>query len=464
MISLLFFLLACTCRDEAIEQVVLISVDTLRADYLGCYGNNIVQTPNIDRLAEEGVLWENHFVTAPTTLASHAALMTSTYPHTHGAPRNGFVMDEANLTLAEVFSQNKWTTAAFVGAFPLQSHFGFDQGFSTFDEEMEEKTPGIIDKFTQRNAAAVTEATLDWVKNHDKNKLFLFVHYYDVHSPYQAPEPYDTMYAEREAYILGTNDDVKMVQRGVREGTRGGFRGSEVLRWCYAGEVTWTDHQIGRLLEGLATMGIGERALIVLTSDHGETMAEFPNTEVWAHGASVFDTTMHVPLIFRVPQGPRGVRRQGLASQIDVMPTILELVNLPLPPQAQGQSMVDALHDDGSLRSEVFAEATKPYTPQSGYEQEVKWTNEKKARAIRTTEHKLIYTPHLGKKMLFAIPDEQRDLLAEQAPGAPELADTLADRLTEWDATANPLPSVFDGGKSTAKMLKALGYVDEEDP
>ena len=460
MIPLLLLLLACTCRDEAaIEQVVLISIDTLRADFLGCYGNQVVETPYIDWIAAEGVLFENHFVTAPTTLASHAALMTSTYPHTHGAPRNGFILNEANLTLAEVFSQNNWNTAAFVGGFPLKSHFGFGQGFSTFDEEMAERTPGIIDKFTQRDAATVTDATLAWLEKNAEKQLFLFVHYYDVHSPYQAPVPYSTMYFERSAFIQGTADDIKMVQRGIKEGKPGGFRGSEVLKACYAGEVSWTDLQIGRLIEGMAKLGIGEQALIIVTSDHGETMAEFPDKEVWAHGVGVFDTTVHVPLIFRLPGGPAGVRRNALASQIDVMPTILELVGLPLPPQAEGQSMVPLIREDIPFRTEIFAEATKPYNTMAGYEEGVTWTNEKKARAIRTDSHKLIHTPHLHEDLLFSLPDEQTNLL--QAPGSRELAKSLKDQLFEWDATANPLPSDFDGGKSTAKMLEALGYIDE---
>jgi hypothetical protein len=164
-------------------RVILISLDTTRADHLSCYGSPLVKTPNIDRLARESVVFRQVTSAAPTTLASHTSIMTGLYPHTHGVVRNGFTLSAENETLAQILKRSGFRTAAFLGSFALDRRFGFDRGFDVFDETFDIALDARNFDQDQRRAAAVTDAALSWVEKAPREPAFLFVHYFDAHVP-----------------------------------------------------------------------------------------------------------------------------------------------------------------------------------------------------------------------------------------------------------------------------------------
>ena len=430
------------------DHLLMISIDTLRADFLGCYGHPYVQTPHIDRLAREGLLFEQHVSVAPETLPSHMSLMTGNYPRTHGTPRNRFIVRDENVMFAERLRGRGFDTAAFIAALPLSHHFNFDQGFDHFDEPP--RLPG------RRNARAVTDAALEWLRAGEFGPSFVFVHYFDVHAPYENGEPYDSMY--RQGASDARRPRTGEVARALRQGSPEAQALTATSRAYYAGGVSFVDEQIGRLLEGLRELDLLDRTLIVVTSDHGESMDVHP-LEYWNHGLSVFDEALRTPLILRFPGAWNGGTRIGhLVANIDVMPTLLELLDLPLPPGIEGRSFLSLLQGGSDpVREAVFVEATKPAVP--AFEEGTKWTNERKMRGIRTASWKLVYLPSAERYQLYDVgsdPDETNDL-AQSAPDQ-RLLEELRERLEAWagDSVQPTVPATLDA--QVREQLRALGY------
>ena len=449
--------------DPDIKHVILISIDTLRADRLGCYGHQFIKTPHIDQLAAEGVLFEQHVNAAPTTLNSHTCLMTGTYPHTHGAPRNGFILNDQNVMLAEVLKENGFTTAAFIGAYPLHSRFNFAQGFDYYDEHFEIiRGQAQVDQ-DQRIAARVTDSAVAWLEENRPRRMFLFVHYFDVHWPYAPPPPYDRLYRQDDQPFGGSLMEIGMVRKALYQNRDGMQWQCAALDALYCGEVTYTDTQIGRLFEVLRQGKLYDESLIVLTADHGEAMNE--HWEIWDHGFSTYQTTISTPLIIRQPGGKLGgTRYPNLLSNIDVMPTILDRLGLGHPQRVEGVSFAPLL--DGQEvppRRPVFAEATKPFGPR--YEDHPLWTNALKCRAVCTPRYKFIYRPIALTEELFdlqADPQEQDNLLQRPNEEIMKRAGELSKLLQAWGKSAKPLDSTRDDSKETVRKLRALGYMDSE--
>ena len=177
--------------DGPVRHVVFISLDTTRPDHFGFYGSPTVRTPNLDKLASESIVLDDFMTVAPTTLASHASLFTGKYPHSHGTPRNGFLVNDENVMLAELLQEAGFSTAGFAGAFPLASQFGIAQGFDHWNEEFERLDDALVN---ERAADRVTDAVIQYLDEADLGrKQFLFVHYFDPHAPYVSPSPYDTL-------------------------------------------------------------------------------------------------------------------------------------------------------------------------------------------------------------------------------------------------------------------------------
>ena len=355
---------ACSAPNAASgpPHVILITIDTLRADHLTSYGHPATRTPNLDGLAERGVRFDQVTTAAPTTLASHTSIFTGRYPRAHGVPRNGFTVHSNNVTLAEALGQSGYRTAGFIGSFALESRFGISQGFSHWDEAFEQFVDGRNHDQNQRPAGAVTDAVLDWLDGVDADEapLFLFAHYFDPHASYAPPAEFARAHVPDGASLAGTFEDVErsilthQVERGsaplglARQIERGLDRAALMdadgqplgddrrLAGLYAGEVDYVDVEIGRLLDGLAQRGIGDDALIVVTADHGETFWE--HADVWNHGLWVYETTVRVPLIVRAPgMSNRGRVIDTPVSTVDVAPTILSAVGIDAPPRRRGR-------------------------------------------------------------------------------------------------------------------------------
>jgi len=444
---------------------VLVSIDTLRADFLEPYGHSWVRTPCFAQLAQEATLFEQHWSVAPSTLAAHASMMTGLHPHGHGAPRNSFRLPQENLTLAELLSKEGFATAAFIGGYPLSARFAFAQGFQVFDERFDQqpRSGGCGDEplleQSQRDAASVTAAVLDWLPAWGGERLFLFVHYFDPHAPYTAPAPYDRMYRDDGLSMEGSLQDRKRVRRGLRAG--GMAEESRALMAAYGAEVTYVDHQLGRLLQGLDERGLLNEALLAVTADHGEAMAQ--HWEIWNHGQSTYEDTIRTPLLLRLPGGIGGGQRVSEpVSAVDLLPTTLELLGVAAPGALHGRSLAPALAGGALAERPLYAEATKPANAE--YESGQAWRNARKCHALRQGRYKLLHCPQRGLTELYDLqddPDEQRDLLQDpRDPALRQRGRTMLRELETWIASASGREGQEDLSVESRLRLQALGYLE----
>lgn len=442
------------------RHVVLISLDTTRADQFGLYGNQEVRTPRLDALASESIVLDDLMTVVPTTLASHVSLMTGKYPHSHGTPRNGFMVNDGNAMLAEILRERGFTTAGFAGSFALASRFGFTQGFDHFDENFERFAGEQGRQQNERTAEAVTRSVVDWLDTSGvPDRLFLFAHYFDAHAPYEAPAPYETLYDSRGREGLPDWRTLRPTELAHRERDEI----AERMALQYAAEISYMDHHVGELLDALRERGILDEALVVVTSDHGENFWE--HAASFDHGWNTYETTMRAVGILRLPGGQHGgTRIAGVAASIDLMPSVLRLLEAEWPDDVEGEPIGLLPPPAAPLVRTRFGQATKPW---QGVEDDSRWTNIAKARCIREGRYKLIQVPYLGKRELYDVvadPLEQNDLLLDGSDDSIAIADTLGAKLEAWAESAAPLPSRFEPSQreETIERLKALGYLGGE--
>lgn len=321
----LLALLACGCGNARPTNVLLITIDTLRADHLGCYGFALARTPEIDRLAAEGVLAVDAAATAPITLPSHSSIMTGLLPPAHGVRDNGaYALGEDALTLAERLQAAGYRTHAVVSALVLNRRYNLDQGFEEYDDDLwsedEPKLFMIRDRPAPRTAARAVRWLESWREDRAGKPFFLWVHFFDPHQPHQAPQAIAALAASP-----------------------------------YDAEITVADSGVGRLLAYLRSHGELDDTLVVLTADHGESLGEHGEK---THAVFIYDATVRVPLLLRLPRLlERGSRYEGPVSSIDLLPTILAAVGLEAGDTVQGENLWPALRGEApappqSLRSQ----------------------------------------------------------------------------------------------------------------
>jgi arylsulfatase A-like enzyme/Tfp pilus assembly protein PilF len=296
-------------RIEPVNLVV-ITIDTLRPDHLHCYGNKNIQTPVIDSLAENGVLFEKAVTQVPLTQPSHASIFTGTNPNVHNVRNTGgFTLLPSSVTLATILQKQGWDTAAFVGATVLKKSFGFNQGFSVYDDQMprSDKTRGFS-RVASRPASIVVDHALGWLNTQSKQPFFVWLHFYDPHEPYNPPEKFRRQYPGNP----------------------------------YDAEIAYTDQQVGRFLDAIKKKSPAGKTLIVLLADHGESLGDHGE---YNHGVFLYDSTLRIPLIMVGPGVPSGIRIQQQAREIDVLPTILNLMGGKASSAVQGTNMVPAFSE-----------------------------------------------------------------------------------------------------------------------
>jgi arylsulfatase A-like enzyme/Flp pilus assembly protein TadD len=407
-------------RKAADLNVLLVTVDTLRADYLGSYGKRDVATPNMDRLAAHGTRFDQAIVQVPLTMPSHASILTGTYPQVHKVrDMGGFVVDRAVPTLAGLLQPGGFETAAFVGSAVLNRSYGLDRGFDRYVDSMKEdassqKLPGVV---AELRGETVTERALEWLEGRLQKpsgrarNFFLWVHYYDPHFPYDPPEPYRS--------------------RNKKD--------------LYGGEVAYTDAEIGKLLDRVTQAGLDGRTLVVLMADHGESLGDHGE---YTHGVFLYDSTMRVPLIVAGPGIPAGRVIAQQVRSIDVMPTILDMVGLETPKAVQGVSLKPSIVEGKAPRSNYcYMETLYPKTHMG-------WSE---LRGMRTDQLKLIVGP---RPELYRLVDDRQEKnnLVDKLP-----AD--ADRLQKqvWKISGPPgslgklEPQLISDERR--RELDALGYV-----
>lgn len=435
--------------------ILLISLDTTRADALGCYGGEGAITPSLDGLAARGVRFESALAQAPTTLASHAALFTGRDGHGTGVVRNGTPPDPTLPLLAERLAGGGWDTAAVIGASVLDERAGLARGFRLYDDDVgdekvrrryEDEAPDVT-----RRALAAADA------RQPGRPLFLFVHYFDAHMPWtSAPAELVARFVDPLRRRLKPNS--AQVRQLIALGRRNALPEAHrrEARALYLAEVAWVDQAVGGLLAGLEERGMLQQSLVVAFSDHGESLGEPSSLEVFGHGLDVDPPNLHVPLIFAGSgrlATPRGAVVARPVRLMDVGATLLAQAGLD--PRLGEAEDLGALWREGARPGPApasFAEASKPIAK----ERKDAWNNLPFERSVAADGHLLVRTPWRS--------DERR--LYRIAPGWPEIADetveaALIERLNTWDAAA-PAHRDPTVDASTRDMLEALGYLEKE--
>jgi arylsulfatase A-like enzyme len=421
------------CSPPAIENVVLISIDTLRPDHVGLYGAERDLTPVLDELGAHGVVFDQALAQAPWTIPSHATMLTSQYPSVLGVGpyADPGKLSEAALTLAEVFRQHGFATAAITGGY-VSSELGFDQGFDSFQETLD--TPAM--------AYTVTYAD-DWLERRNTARpFFLFLHTFEVHQ-YRPPEPFQRRWVRPYEGSLSALEDVPAFVQSPANQERVRALGAEdwrYLRDLYDACLASVDSEIGRLLAALEARGLRETTLVVVTSDHGEEFGEHGGS---GHGYTLYDENLRVPLLLNHASLP-ALRVAEQVRLLDLAPTIAELAALPVPELWQGTSLVPLL-GGASLSLPAFAEhAHRPM------------------KSLREPTAKLIVDARGPRRLLFdlaADPAEQTNLAGADPARERQLCEALrrfvetnaADERLRAVPTATPDPALRD-------TLERLGY------
>jgi arylsulfatase A-like enzyme len=317
-------------------NLLLISIDTLRADHLKCYGYHLNTSPHLDQLAKEGVLFESVTAAASWTIPSHMSMFTSLYASVHGVQTFGGQLGEGVGTLAQHLTQSGYVTAAFVIGTVLDHRYGFNRGFQCYDDFTVGVEPWIHEHITNLK---MTELATEWLKKHSQEDFFLFLHYFDCHAPYNPPAQYarrfDPEYTGRANGVSEPLDN----QKGMM--SRSAARHAMAL---YDGEIAFTDEHVSKILQLLKDLRLSEKTLVIVLSDHGEAFLE--HGEI-LHGNSLYEEEIHVPLIMRLPGViPAGKRIAGNVSHVDLMPTTLGLLQVKAPSQLQGIDLSPTILSD----------------------------------------------------------------------------------------------------------------------
>ncbi|MFH2002566.1 MAG: sulfatase [Planctomycetota bacterium] len=419
-------------RPEQRKNVLLIVVDTLRADHLGCYGYPRPTTPHIDALAETGTLFSRFYTVVPSTLASFTSFLTSLHPKDHGTSRNGFTVNRSAPIVSEVFQNSGYETSAFVSSFCLSSEFGMDRGFDYFNEEFNKGT-SLADNKLIRSARFVTASFLIWLNQRNMEKpFFSMVHYFDPHWPYSPTQATMKLFNAHESEP-GTEPSFIQAQENLSasNGIPGEFEKN--MHNLYCAEIRCVDTQIGKILDHLKQMELLEDTIVVFTADHGETFWE--HDDFFNHGLFVYDTTLHIPLIISNPGWvPDRARSDVLLSSLDLAPTLCDLTGIEVPAEFQGESFMELLlHGQAPKPAEplFFAEATRPPSVEEGAAR----PNLNKAKCVRKGPFKFISVPytHIPRRELYNLdtdPEERQNLIDDS--GYTDLATEMEEALRRW--------------------------------
>ncbi len=396
-------------------NVVVITLDTTRADHIGAYGATDVKTPVLDRLAGEGTLFEHAMSSAPLTLPAHASMFTGRFPPEHGVRDNGgFFLAPDQVTLAEMFKERGFATGGFVAAFVLDRKWGISQGFDEYfdDFDISERRGRSMGNI-QRPGNEVLDKALPWIDTVKHSRFFAWIHLYDPHTPYDPPEPYKTEYAGHP----------------------------------YKGEIAFTDALVGRVVDFLEQRGLLERTVIAILGDHGESLGDHGEE---THGFFIYEPATHVPFIVRAPFTNTGARRVADPVRIiDLTPTVLDLAGLPVPNGMSARSLVPLMTGEvAEMGLEGYAEAMYPL-------HHFGWSD---LRALRSGRYKLIDAP---RPELFDIerdPKETTDIFAERRA----VGEGMVARLREIEQAFEQAPTSQPEGDVDPEVrarLAALGYV-----
>lgn len=397
-------------------NVLLVTLDTTRADRIGCYGYERAETANLDSLASNGVRFANAYCQVPLTLPSHSSLLTGTYPIFHRVRNNGFYyLGSDFVTLAEILKDNGFKTAAFVSSFTVDSRFGLDQGFDFYDDNFLEGR--ALKNFTsERKAEKVFTSFSSWLDENYGQKFFCWVHFYDPHIPYNPPSPFKEEYSDRP----------------------------------YDGEIAYMDHYVGKTIDKLKEKNIIDNTLIILAGDHGEALGEKNEVD---HGLYIYDVTMRVPFIFYSPNYlSQGLVVDSKVRLLDIMPTVLDMLKISVSEEVQGMSLLPYM---SGKKKDDLPSYIESYMPREYYG----WSE---LTGLIDGDWKYIKAPRPELYNLRTDPQEEINVYNKEK----KIVSNMIEKL-------NTLVEKYSSGKETGKRkltreeedrLRSLGYLASEFP
>ncbi len=415
------------------RNLIIITVDTVRADRLGCYGYRDIRTPNIDFLAANGVLFENAISAAPLTLPSHTTILTGLYPTVHGVRDNTtYRLSDKAITLTEILRENGYRTGAVVGAFVLDSSYGLDQGFDTYDDELTGPSGSLtgvpikddasrvkMKEISERPASVVTRRVLSWLRKNRDETFFLWIHYYDPHFPYNPPPPFSSKYL---------NDP-------------------------YVGEIASVDNNIGAVIGELRKTGMLEKTLIVVAGDHGEGLGDHQEQ---THSIFVYDSTIRVPLIMSCSDIiPAGSRINDVVSLADVVPTILELLEIESTARFDGVSLAGTMMSPVEQKERyVYSESMFPYLNYG-------WSE---VHCLRGPRWKYIKAPVPELYDVSIDPLEMNNVAETEGGIVSQLDEILVAKIDSVEVNDSDLAADVALSGQDRERLAALGYLSGAPP
>ena len=449
-------LLGACGRQAQPLNLLLVSIDTCRADHLTPYGYERDTSPLLDELADEGVVFEAAFCQVPDTTPSHASLFTGALPDLHGAA-NGVPLGAELPTLAELLREQGYATAGFVSGSTMTAELsGLGRGFDTYNDRMTAIGSRGATRPNERPAQQTTARALGWLEQRSQAApFFLFVHYFDPHALYAPPAPYDTLFSAGEATALDPADVPSYARLD-------GAPSFERYVDLYDGELRYVDDQLRRIVERLEQQGALDRTVIAVTSDHGEDMGE--HGLYFSHGWRLYDPALRVPMIVRAPGLlPAGVRVGDPVQTVDLTATLLDLLGVEPPPHGAGESLVPLAHAPGTgSERRVLSRTTKTQT----YLKLSRREDVRDFRSLRGADWKYLESLDGEVRALFALardPAESRDVLGERREVVDDYAGDLGARVEALLRARAALGAGSEGqapaSEELLEELRGLGYV-----
>jgi arylsulfatase A-like enzyme len=396
--------------SSSINTIILISLDTTRADHIGTYGYRVPTTPNIDALAKESMVFEQTFSNIPLTLPAHSSMFTGQIPPTHGVHDNlATALPETATTLPEVLQANGYATYGIVSAIVMDHQYGLNQGFDTYDDVFEAADKGTLAHVVERSGDETTAHAIRWLKDHANEKKFMFLHYYDPHFAYEPPPPFDKQF-----------------------------------KHPYDGEIAFTDHCIGQFIDQLKAQKEYENALIVVTADHGEMLGEHGEE---THTYYIYQSAIKVPLVIKYPRSSAVKRVTEPCGLIDIPPTILSLAGIKVPETMTGVDLSQYRNDAYTLPERGLYSESLTAT---------KYNGNSLLGIIKGPWH-YIQTTRSELYDRLKDPKEEVNLIKTEPHRARMLQSDLAGILET--AVNNDQDTAIQIDQKTVNMLESLGYV-----
>lgn len=439
-------LLVLGCQPKRDPSVLILVVDALRPDHMGCYGYPLPTSPAMDALARRGVLFADATSLSSYTRAAVPSIFASVHPGAHGVLNQGKeveVLSDEYVTLAEILKARGYATAAFAPNPSLNRAFNFDQGFDLYDDDFQIGVRGAQEFETARR---INERMLAWLRSNKEKPFFAYLHYRDVHAPYVPPAPYDKMFDKPGEGRKLTEAEYKSHPPDMRKPHR--FRDLDTYVELYDGEIRYTDDHLGRFLETLSKEGFLENTVIFLTADHGESFLEHRS---WTHGSGLYEELTRVPLLMVLPgEEQKGRRVTEPVQTTDIYPTVLELLDAESPSQVQGRSLLGDL----DAKRPVFSEAlvSRRHRP---------W-NFGQMISVRSGGWKLIYNRWGRSGELYNLaqdPGETQDLVDLHPEKARELLRMISAQDKENAQRNHRVEGTEELSEDVVEGLKSLGYI-----